>query len=399
MKEIIITLILIICFACTNSADRGHLSEKSLHGHTISLGPAKDTIKLSDIAEEVSYTYLEENDSSLIGSIDRVFVTDSIIVVVDKLGSGTIHLFNNEGMHINSFSAPGRGPGEYTSITDAVLYEGNSSLLVYDSKGRKFLFYTLWGEFLKEIKTDLRFTRMTRLDHDLFAFQTMRSTNLDSKGTPLYYDILISSLEGEIEHMFFPYNPDLKTRNAHYDNTHILVSNQTQILVTRLLENTTWSLINGEVIPYIFWDYGKQDLKADKSSLTSDEVLDMITNPLVIDKYLFGHHITALSDNYLFFNFLGGGSSGSGIFSLRTGRYITFSRIIDDSTGYIIQTPINNYNESFISVLDVPSLKPIKDSASSMRSPNNKADIQNPVLVRFQIKDIVFKTEAYDYHP
>lgn len=87
-----------------------------------------------------------------IGTIEKVYLTDQSLIVVDKSVSKAVHIFTPEGESVAVIKAVGRGPGEFVSLTDATYDPHENRILIYDRAQRKVLFYDLKGHFTHEKK-------------------------------------------------------------------------------------------------------------------------------------------------------------------------------------------------------------------------------------------------------
>ena len=81
--------------------------------------------KLSDLISIDSLVFLEYTDESLIGTIDKVIVSDKYIYIVDKETTNAIYRFDRRGNFLNSYKKRGRGPQEYLKLNDVSIFQDN----------------------------------------------------------------------------------------------------------------------------------------------------------------------------------------------------------------------------------------------------------------------------------
>lgn len=107
--------------------------------------PLSNDFILSEV-ESIEPIYLEANDSSLVGRINMVALTDSLIVVQDNVSPGKILAFHLDGSFSHQIGSFGEGPNDYASINQVFLDGNNVGIL--DWKSSKIVKYDLKGDFI-----------------------------------------------------------------------------------------------------------------------------------------------------------------------------------------------------------------------------------------------------------
>jgi hypothetical protein len=109
-----------------------------------------EKVDISEYVDSVKYIKLQTTDDNLIGYIKRVFFLEDRILVTDGQ-IPQILIFDNEGNFLNKIKKTGQGPGEFIGIVASLFDCVSKSIIIYNRKLRKMLFFTLDGEFIKEI--------------------------------------------------------------------------------------------------------------------------------------------------------------------------------------------------------------------------------------------------------
>jgi hypothetical protein len=144
MKNLTTILLIVLLCSCNRSKNQTPVDELI---KIDLLSDADITLSnLSEIASDIEYIPLQTKDSSLIGRIDKVVITDNYIYV--KNGTAEILCFDKNGSFISKLSKTGRGPGEYTIIMDFDISSDNNKLillvngkiLLYDINDNKYAF-------------------------------------------------------------------------------------------------------------------------------------------------------------------------------------------------------------------------------------------------------------------
>lgn len=79
--------------------------------------------KLSNVISIDSIMFLEYSDESLIGTIDKVLVSDEYIFIIDKKRTNAIYRFDRLGNFLNSYKKIGKGPQEYIKLNDVTIFQ------------------------------------------------------------------------------------------------------------------------------------------------------------------------------------------------------------------------------------------------------------------------------------
>lgn len=142
MKNFALFLIIVILFSCGRNKNITSTDEII----TVDLLTEADMplINLSDISAEIDYIPLQTVDSSLIGRIVEVIMVDDKIYLNDD--DLSILCFDRNGNFIHRLSKVGRGPGEYSFISDFDVSSDGKKLIILTSG--KILAYNINGNKL-----------------------------------------------------------------------------------------------------------------------------------------------------------------------------------------------------------------------------------------------------------
>lgn len=100
---------------------------------------------------KVHYLQLETAEDCLVGGrIDKLESDDSSIFIFDQDNNQVLRFSKEDGSFLNKYGSCGRGPGEYTRITDMSLNRKRKEICLIDDCGYKFLYYNYDGQLLRE---------------------------------------------------------------------------------------------------------------------------------------------------------------------------------------------------------------------------------------------------------
>jgi hypothetical protein len=120
---------------------------------------------LSEIAKDINLIKLETNEKCQIENIVRVYVIKKRIIILSRSytgingvhpNPGRLFVFSSEGKFINEVGRVGKGPGEYTFISNITLDEKEELIYVLSSN-KIILQYDLNGEFIRQMEVPFIF--------------------------------------------------------------------------------------------------------------------------------------------------------------------------------------------------------------------------------------------------
>lgn len=130
---------------------------------------------LPDIIETAYGIKLDNAPDALIGSIEKIRLSDNYIFLLDKYTTKSVKKFNIDGSFITNIGQKGNGPGEYIQPTD--FYLGDSIIVIYDQFKSSLLFYDLDGNFIKNKNIPFFAVSFHIFDSNTYVFHTLDSDN------------------------------------------------------------------------------------------------------------------------------------------------------------------------------------------------------------------------------
>ena len=164
---------IILCFslflsACSHQPSTFQSDHELISIH-LPLAQEERPINVSEIADSITYLPLETSQQALIGSVDKLIVTeDQRFIVVDKEIARSIFLFDSTGKFLHAIGHTGTGPGEYTQLEDVSYYKGK--LFVWDSSLKKILIFSTNDEYLGACPFEYTAYSLCNLTSTILAF-------------------------------------------------------------------------------------------------------------------------------------------------------------------------------------------------------------------------------------
>jgi hypothetical protein len=149
IRNLNLILVCIVLFACSSQNEKKGIIDlrKCLKENT--------KVYLSEIANEIEYITLENNEQSYLGEIGQLkFFKDRIVLVDSKMNC--IHIFNNTGKHIKKISSVGKGPKDYISIGWIDVSLKDSCIYLLDNETSNLLKFNQDGKFVNRWRIEGR---------------------------------------------------------------------------------------------------------------------------------------------------------------------------------------------------------------------------------------------------
>ncbi len=149
-----------LLFLCSCSGTNYVLSDA---GIVIRTNVDAATTKTSEKTELLRIVPLETTDESLIGTIYKLVVNDSLIIIMhDYRKDNAILVFDKTGKFLRQIGRIGNGPGEYIYWNDMDVDFQQGLLYAYDGTKQSVFIYRLDGTFVEEVKSQYWFSSFRR---------------------------------------------------------------------------------------------------------------------------------------------------------------------------------------------------------------------------------------------
>lgn len=151
------TIVTLFSSSCTHP--QSTIESLSVQNATIIRVPSQpdNLSEIDSICSGYSIIPLSTPDRSVIGAVDGLAVSPDGFVVWDTHQRKSVMSFSRDGVFRFSIGRPGRGPGEYVQPDDVLIVD--STVIVLDCFGHKFLKYDLKGTHVSDIPFDMNLRR------------------------------------------------------------------------------------------------------------------------------------------------------------------------------------------------------------------------------------------------
>ena len=282
--RIISTLILAVAFLrCSSPYKDQVIAENVIVVQDKELGSKN---KASDLFDDVTLIPLETTNESLIGSVSKVIISDSIIYVMDQKGQSVL-LFDFTGRFLFKIHHIGKGPNEYLNIEDFTLLK-NGDLLILDEY-RKLIWFRKDGSPYKSYRLPFYSDAVESLNDTLFVFN---GSGVEDR--VMIWDIL----EAKMIKSYIKYDRKYSGRNLKP-----LIKFDNQVYFQRNFSSLIYKVSRDKLTGKWLIDYGDRTI-SDRKLIEGElgfyfnppSTADMITFTETKDYVIFSFQVEELND-------------------------------------------------------------------------------------------------------
>lgn len=338
------------------------------------------------IIEDVEYIQLETLDSSLISNISELQFTNNQYYIFDEQLNQLI-VFDQSGKYIRRIGKVGLGPGEYIKITG---FHANElgAVSIYCERNQAVLNYDVNGNFINKEPIGAVVQDIYKIGNDCYFYADyLINEFFFSESYPSQYRLFTvksskcdkSYLPWEFNEVFMSSYPSpLMRYNTLYelDGTLNLIEP---------LGNTSYEIVNNEIKPKYYIDFGKYNLPITyNTSISGGELKEKLKSSAQIDRFLetkdhliIGYSCDKQSFYSLFNKHLNQVIPIGGFMQIKKDGIMVSKPIATVQDKYVF--PINAHN--MITLLEAPNCSPkIKERFESF------SDSDNPILAIIKFK-------------
>ncbi|MDR1153409.1 MAG: 6-bladed beta-propeller [Bacteroidales bacterium] len=236
-----------LCISSCHNSDSIYINDKYADTISINVDNSVSDIPVSKLFNKIEFVPLETGENCLVGSIDKILIHQGNYFILDQM-SLSLFVFSPKGEFIHKICRVGRGPNEYTSLSDFFLdTENNRIILDADSK---LLFFDLYSyQLIKESRPYMN-TEKAYLGNETYAYY-LRNGTWTGK-----YNIVVEK-NGEIIYQNLP----ISEKNAGYTFSREWSFSQpmqnNEVFFAEPFDNNIYLLSKDSMIVKYYIDFGE----------------------------------------------------------------------------------------------------------------------------------------------
>lgn len=377
MNKYVFLIILFLIGGCRREVQQ---IKYTLDGCTTIHIPAAEKFEADKMIDSVTLIKLEASDSSLFGYINKIRVYKGFIYILDRRFAKALFIFDKSGKHVKTIQNPGRGPREFISIVNFEINPLEDEIMVMDNYGRKFGFFDLEGNYLREAPSKIEVLEAVSLPGGVIV-HAKHESSFWKNGKPEGSDkIFYTNEKGEILKSLFPYEDNAKI-TFMLEETIVAHSDSSYTYAPRF-RDTIYNLTDKGLIPRYALHFN--DATVIPERILQNEDQKVITELIQEGKNCFlGYHLESSYWLYLSINYWE--QLCSTFYSKRTGKITTFKAYTKEEGTNVFLDPLFVTDEYFWTALTYHELK--KYGLDSLLSKYSLTMDDNPYLIRYRLKD------------
>jgi len=259
---------------------------------------------LSDIAENIEYIPFQTTENSLIGRIVKIKIHESILYV----NTGTkLCCFDMSGHYLNKLDNRGRGPGEYSFISDfdvdpegnLLSLDSNNNILIFKNSKNKFIYSRTIKLYSSGLMQDIAFIDIVPQSNNIFLSyncggnESLRNLLIDNNGDtlnvrPNYNRINSSnilSIAGLSQNIIYEYNNSLYFKEWYSDTVFSI--DQSNMIIPSLILDAKGRQFTSDVIARILKTLEKDPTALMRMYETPTAPYLVVTNIMEVPRFIF----------------------------------------------------------------------------------------------------------------
>lgn len=311
-------ILVFLLFSCKNSPRDKSATE------TIPLSNIGNK-NLSEIVEEVSYVVLKNPNKAFV-QVDKMFVVDENLIVVDLFGMQSLLQFDRQGNFLNTIGKLGEGPEEYLNTIDVAYSHDEKLIEILSTKG--IIQYGLDGKYNSRVELESRPHRFLKIDPSSYIFyipEVMASELREGYGKDILYSFEVKSKK--LSPLLEPIFPEVlnfmgdKNNLFHFGN---------QVIFSSSFCDTIYLISPNAEKKKLFLNFGSSQIDLSKLyNLSAYQLVDQINGENLRQKSLHVPHLF-YNERYLTSSFLKDRSFHFFVYDLRNKTTYLSSRMKND---------------------------------------------------------------------
>lgn len=280
---------------------------------------------LSQFVEEIDYLILKNPNKAFV-QVDKMFVVDENLIVVDLFGMQSLLQFDRQGNFLNTIGKLGEGPEEYLNTIDVAYSHDEKHIEILSTKG--IIQYELDGKYNSKVDLESRPHRFLKIDSSRYIFfipEVMASELRKGYGKDILYSFEVKSKK--LSPLLEPIFPEVlnfmgdKNNLFHFGN---------QVVFSSSFCDTIYLISPNAEKKKLFLNFGSSQIDLSKLyNLSAYQLVDQINGENLRQKSLHVPHLF-YNERYLTSSFLKDRSFHFFVYDLRNKTTYLSSRMKND---------------------------------------------------------------------
>ncbi len=253
-------------------------------------------VKLSEICSEIEYIQLESSDSSLVGQIKFIDISDRYILTHD---SYKCILFDKSGQFIRQISGRGRGPGEYTYLGQVKIFD--DEIFLPEVRDNSFKIHDNKGRFIEQVFSPGHFSVESQVCNFMLLTDSLFLIQIENQSGREEYRISLINRKGDViknyknTTFFIQDNP---SRSSTLDRNAIFYKIVNKIRYKEYLNDTVWQVEPNDLVPVYVFDRGEFGTPNNIRGWSLKDLFDALSKSFGISKVFETHKYIIIKTDF-----------------------------------------------------------------------------------------------------
>lgn len=343
----------------------------------------------SDIFRNIDYILTPYDSIFCIGKFDKMLITDSLIFIMDRRISRGIYTLSHEGIPISAIHKTGAAPGEYVAMRDISYDRGNNSIKCLEIARRKYIEYTLQGDYIKETDIPCSTSRMEEIGNNYIMY-TDYARNEELKWKGKYPNLILYNHNNKVIFAENFFQAPAAKATLITSEPQFSKINDTLYSLKPDHCNTIYHITSQQIYPAYILDFGPYNLNdefwelASKKGTKYEQVNDFSNMKKFCETFRF------LEGNDFFYLLCRQQKTLTHIFySKKTKKIKLISELNNDMDYISLFRPIAIHGNKLYCLLDSETVYNMKNELKGILPDNilnNVEEFGNPIITIFTLK-------------
>jgi hypothetical protein len=277
----LLVLPLLLCTQCRNNDPQSEITITRNH---------QSSVNVRDLFEKYEFVYLETTDSALVGMPQKILRKGELLYIND---GKNLFQYSAQGVFERALRRKGRGPGEYSQISDFVVTD--KAIFVLDRNQKTLIEYDLFNNHIDTYPLELYVASFEVRDECRVLLHVAYQRDSDEK--IVEYDLCTKSFGNR----FWPIHPSHNTYR-HFMGQQNFYRYGDMLLFHEPMNNTIYRLTdNGTTVHHNLNLFGKNP----PASFWDAEYADVVDIMVRLNEsgYCYGTPVYAESDHQILFTY------------------------------------------------------------------------------------------------
>lgn len=344
--------------------------------------PSTAPLELSGLIEKQHFIRLETTTESLLGAINKVTVSDSLIFIKSN---GAIFLFNSNGKFIRKIDKKGIGPNEYIRLSDFDVDIDKKELIIFDKEKKQLLSYDFHGNFISTISLDFWAIKFKKISKEHIILFSGNETSGDGQN----YKFTLLSAQGS-KQRFHVIN-EHKSGYLHVNTHQNFYENKSKHFFFEAFNDTVYLFDNDfKIKPEYHFSFAGKNIPNVFFEKQYSNIMEFFQAYRKTD-YAYGISLFMETDQHIFTVYYVGGQPCYAVYNKKSKEAQSFSTIQDDlSLNNVALPPLDDdfqlwtYGNDLIYFMEADWLAERKQKIHSVQLNELSTNLNindNPVMV------------------